>query len=158
GQPARGRAPQGGRHEGPQGRRPAAGGLAGGARRPLGGAGPPGARSRAAPGGRRRPRGLRRDPPRPHRERPAATEGGPAMTDEAYRACTAASRLLHFLSPRLNERKLRLFVAACLRRAAGDRHAAAVRTLVEALEALADGHEGPAALEAARGDLWRART
>jgi hypothetical protein len=80
------------------------------------------------------------------------------MTDEEYHACTDASRLLHFLSPRLNERKLRLFVAACLRRAAGDRYAAAVRTLVEALEALADGQEGPAALEAARGDLWRART
>src|SRR5262249_23021238 len=121
------------------------------------GARPPGARARAAPGRRGRAGGLRRDPPRPHRERPA-DDGGPAMTDPEYQACTDASRLLHFLRPRLNERKLRLFVAACFRRAAGEKHAGAVRALVEALEALADGQEAPGALEAARGDLWRART
>src|SRR5262245_58975080 len=58
--------------------------------------------------------------------------GGP-MTEADWLTCTEPLRLLHFLGSRASARKLRLFAAACCRRASGLLADGRFRAVIEAI-------------------------
>ena len=71
------------------------------------------------------------------------------MTEAEWLAGDDPAPMLEFLASRASPRKLRLFAAACTRRA-WDRVAAPGRAAVEVAERFADGRATPAELRAAR--------